>query len=243
MMQNFDDISDGIDLFLDDCSSLLILGIGNDIRGDDGLGPYIINQLSILKESLLNQSNLDLTDISQVKNGVENQLFDDDFNINSDNDSIDDSCDNVNDINTGNTPLHNSVNSYINELNIDVNESLVSKLNNLFLINGGSVPENFTGLIKKYDPSHIIIIDASLMNKEAGDISIVNKENISNISISTHSMSLAYLIKYLELEKDFNILFIGIEPEIMDLSFELSDKIKYSSDALVKLLFSKIIEY
>ena len=95
MMQNFDDISDGIDLFLDDCSSLLILGIGNDIRGDDGLGPYIINQLSILKESLLNQSNLDLTDIYQDKNGVENQLFDDDFIINSANDSDDDSCDNV----------------------------------------------------------------------------------------------------------------------------------------------------
>ena len=243
MVRNIDEISKEIDLFLDDCTSLLILGIGNDIRGDDGLGPYIINQLSILKESILNNSDLNSTGIGQVKNVDENQLFDDTFDINLNNDSNRDFCDNVNDINSGNTPLHNSVNSYINELNIDVNESLLSKLNNLFLINGGSVPENFTGLIKKSDPSHIIIIDASLMNKESGEINIVNKDNISNISISTHSMSLAYLIKYLELEKEFNILFIGIEPEIMDLSFELSDNVKSSSDALVKLLFSKIIEY
>ena len=58
MLNNFDKISSEIDLFLENCDSLLILGIGNDIRGDDGLGPYIINQLSILKENLLNKSNL-----------------------------------------------------------------------------------------------------------------------------------------------------------------------------------------
>jgi hydrogenase 3 maturation protease len=56
-------------------------------------------------------------------------------------------------------------------------------------------------------------------------------------------MSLAYLIKYLQLEKEYNILFIGIEPEIMDLSFELSDNVKESSDMLVKLLFDKILTY
>ena len=54
-------------------------------------------------------------------------------------------------------------------------------------------------------------------------------------------MSLAYLIKYLQLEKEYNILFIGIEPEIMELSFELSPKIKDSSDMLIKLLFNKIL--
>ena len=32
--------------FLKGASSLVILGIGNDIRGDDGLGPYIIEELS-----------------------------------------------------------------------------------------------------------------------------------------------------------------------------------------------------
>ena len=207
MLNNFDKISSNIDLFLENCDSLLILGIGNDIRGDDGLGPYIINQLS------KNQDN-------------EFEFFD-----------------NVNDINTGNTPLDEALDSYMDELNVDVNESLIERLDKTFLINGGSVPENFTGLIKKLDPSHIILIDASLMKKEAGEINIVNKDNIVDISISTHSMSLAYLIKYLQLEKEYNILFIGIEPEIMDLSFELSDNVKESSDMLVKLLFDKILAY
>ena len=230
MLNNFDKISADIDLFLENCDSLLILGIGNDIRGDDGLGPYIINQLSVLKDYIFNNVNSDdiIDNINQYEpDNVDKKI---------------DFFDNVNDINTGNTPLDEGLNSYMSELNVDVNESLINRLNNTFFINGGSVPANFTGLIKKINPSHIILIDASLMNKEAGEINIVNKDNIVDISISTHSMSLSYLIKYLQLEKEYNILFIGIEPEIMDLSFELSSKIKDSSDMLVKLLFDKILE-
>ena len=229
MINDFDKISNDIQLFLENSQSLLILGIGNDIRGDDGLGPYIINQLSILKEHVLNNSNLE--DINQEihKNNLNNK--DNDFEF----------FDNVNDINTGNTPLDEGLVSYKNELNFHVNETLVDKLNNTFFINGGSVPENFTGLIKKINPSHIILIDATLMNREAGEINIVDKENIVDISISTHSMSLAYLIKYLQLEKEYDILFIGIEPEKMDLSFDLSPKIKNSSNMLITLLFDRIL--
>jgi hydrogenase 3 maturation protease len=230
MPNNFDEISKEIDLFLKNCDNLLILGIGNDIRGDDGLGPYIINQLSILKDSILNNPNQ-----NDLKENINQKIP-----MNEDNDF--EFFDNVFDINTGNTRLDEGLDSYFNELNVGVNESLVERLNNTFLINGGSVPENFTGLIKKCDPSHIILIDASLMNKEAGEINIVNKDNIVDISISTHSMSLSYLIKYLEMEKDYDILFIGIEPEIMDLSFELSPKIKDSSDMLIRLLFDKIVD-
>ena len=169
MLNNFDKISEN-------CDSLLILGIGNDIRGDDGLGPYIINQLSILKKNILNKSNLNDNNQEIIKNELKNQ--DNEFEF----------FDNVNDINTGNTPLDEALDSYMDELNVDVNESLIERLDKTFLINGGSVPENFTGLIKKLDPSHIILIDASLMKKEAGEINIVNKDNIVDISISTHSM-------------------------------------------------------
>ena len=229
MLNNFDKISSDIDLFLENCDSLLVLGIGNDIRGDDGLGPYIINQLSILKENILNNQNPKDFQRENIKNELNNQ--DNEFEL----------FDDVNDINTGNTPLDDALDSYIAELNVDADESLLKRLSKTYFINGGSVPENFTGLIKKIGPSHIILIDASLMKREAGEINIVNKDNIVDISISTHSMSLAYLIKYLEQEKEYNILFIGIEPEVMDLSFELSPKIKDSSDMLIKLLFDKIL--
>ena len=108
MLNNFDEISSDIDLFLENCHSLLILGIGNDIRGDDGLGPYVINQLSILKDYVLNKSNPNDNNLEINKNKLENQ--DNGFEF----------FDNVNDINTGNTPLDEALDSYMDELNVDV---------------------------------------------------------------------------------------------------------------------------
>lgn len=195
-LSQMDEIRLKLEDFLDDYSKLIILGIGNDIRGDDGLGPYIINRLSNLNEDMLNDDILEYTHID-------------------------------------------------NSINL---EDIIYFSNNVLLINGSSVPENFTGPIKKFNPSHIIIIDACLMNRNPGEVNIVSKENIVNVSISTHSMSLAYLIKYLESnlndetlnsEKNFNdfkMLFIGIEPEIIDLSFNLTESVKESCDNLINII-------
>lgn len=39
------------------------------------------------------------------------------------------------------------------------------KKNYVTVFDGGIVPENFTGMIKREDPSHIILIDAADMGK------------------------------------------------------------------------------
>ena len=153
-------IEEGLKEFLKDCKKLVILGIGNDIRGDDGLGQYIVNKL--------------------------------DKKINND---------------------------------------------NIEIINAKTVPENFTGKIRSIDPSHVLIVDAVIMDEKPGTIRLVKKEEVSSVSISTHSMSLSYLVKYLELKKSYNILFIGIQPENMDLGeISLTKSCKDSSDEIISIL-------
>ena len=126
--------------FLSGFKKLIILGVGNELKSDDGVGPFIINKL--IDENIENDS--------------------------------------------------------------------------LLLINAETVPENFTGKIRKENPSHVIIVDACLMGSEPVEIKIVDKEDFANIGISTHSMSLSYFVKYLEKDNDFKVIFVGIEPETMD---------------------------
>ncbi|MGN0093287.1 MAG: hydrogenase maturation peptidase HycI [Methanobrevibacter sp.] len=148
--------------FLKDYNRLVILGIGNDIRGDDGVGQYIVESLKDLgKES-----------------------------------------------------------------------------DDVIIINAKTVPENFTGKIRKIDPSHILIIDAVLMNEEPGTIRVISKEQVGGLSVSTHSMSLSFLIKYLEIEKPYNIVFLGIQPESMGLVEDMSKVCKDSSDNVIDVLDS-----
>ena len=109
-----------------------------------------------------------------------------------------------------------------NELKYDdgVGPFIISKLNNedlnenVLLINAQTVPENFTGKIRKENPSHIIIIDACLMGLNPGDYKIVNSDEFTNIGISTHSMSLSYFVKFLNQD---NVIFLGIEPQSLEL--------------------------
>lgn len=132
---------------------------------------------------------------------------------------------------------------------------IISKLNelnlndNVLLINAQTVPENFTGKIRKENPSHIILIDACLMGLNPGDYKIVNNEDFSNIGISTHSMSLSYFVKFLNND---NILFIGIEPlllelidqdslgvlgaDVMDFNGKLTEDVEDSANEIVGLL-------
>lgn len=161
---------------MQDYGKLIILGIGNELKYDDGVGPFIISELN----------KRDLKD-------------------------------------------------------------------NVLLINAQTVPENFTGKIRMENPSHIIIIDACLMGLKAGEFKIVNEEDFADIGISTHSMSLAYFVKFLNRD---NILFIGIEPQslelidqdslgvlgadLMDFNGELTSDVKKSANEIIDM-FEEIL--
>ena len=143
-----------------------------------------------------------------------------------------------------------------NELKYDdgVGPFIISELNklnlneNVLLINAQTVPENFTGKIRKENPSHIILIDACLMGLNPGDYKIVNEDDFVKIGISTHSMSLSYFVKFLNQD---NILFIGIEPELlelidqdslgsldkdlMDFQGELTENVKRSASEIIEI--------
>lgn len=45
----------------------------------------------------------------------------------------------------------------------------------LMFIDAETVPENFTGKIRKENPTHLIIVDACLMNLNPGEMQIVDK--------------------------------------------------------------------
>ena len=146
--------------FLSDCEKLIVLGVGNELKSDDGIGPFIIKKLK--------QEN------------IENK--------------------------------------------------------NLLFIDGKTVPENFTGKIRKEKPTHLIIVDACLMDLQPGEMQIVNKYEFANIGISTHSMSLSFFVRYLEKDTDFGIIFVGIEPETMDWGEKPTPKVENAANEFIKIL-------
>ncbi|MBQ6630066.1 MAG: hydrogenase maturation peptidase HycI [Methanobrevibacter sp.] len=115
-------------------------------------------------------------------------------------------------------------------------EENIEDENRLLFINAETVPENFTGKIRKEKPTHLIIVDACLMDGEPGDMKIVNKHDFANIGISTHSMSLSFFVRYLEKDTDFGIIFVGIEPESMDYADKPTPKVEGAANNFINTL-------
>lgn len=117
---------------------------------------------------------------------------------------------------------------------------LFDKNENIVVFDGGTVPENYTGLIRKENPTHIILVDAVDMKKEPGHIRVVEKEEIANYNISTHAMPISFLIKYLETTVNAQIILVGVQPKNMELAEGISKEVEKSIEKVVST-FDKLL--
>jgi len=100
----------------------------------------------------------------------------------------------------------------------------------------GTAPENFTGLLRKLSPSHVVLIDAAEMGEIAGTIELIEPHRIEKRMPSTHTMPLYMLTEYLEQELGAIVLILGIQPESLSLGSAVSDEVEVSIDKLARLL-------
>jgi hydrogenase 3 maturation protease len=118
-------------------------------------------------------------------------------------------------------------------------ERLKNESSHDMVLDCGTVPENYTGVIKRQQPKTLILIDAAEMNLPPGEIRIIPRGKIGTMHLSTHGIPLSVFIDYMEKEVP-SIIFIGIQPETMQGT--LSYFVKKSGEELIRLLKKKKIE-
>jgi len=105
---------------------------------------------------------------------------------------------------------------------------------------GETAPENLTGEIKGFQPTHLIIIDAAELNKKPGHIEIMEPETIGGTSFCTHSLPLKIIIGYLLESFKFQAIIIGIQPKTLTFGAQPTKKVvaaaKHLAETITKLL-------
>lgn len=96
----------------------------------------------------------------------------------------------------------------------------------VLLIAGSTAPENFTGVIKKFAPDRLFIVDAARMGLMPGEARVVPAGDIGGLSCSTHMLPLSVMIGYLEHEARCPVAFFGIQPKSTGPGLELSEEVK-----------------
>lgn len=95
---------------------------------------------------------------------------------------------------------------------------------------------------------HIIIIDAVLANRKAGEVIVLYDEQVPvffSRKISPHQLGICDVLSALKLTDEFpqNLCLIGIQPEILDPQIALSETIQKSFPVIFNRLEKVLTEY
>jgi len=115
-------------------------------------------------------------------------------------------------------------------------EMLKERKLSISLFDCGTAPENYIFPILSTSCNTIILIDAANFGIVAGDIKVLDLDEISDVSFSTHNSSLRLFIDLLKTGQDnLNIFIISIQPKTTALGEPLSEEVRSGIDVLANI--------
>lgn len=104
------------------------------------------------------------------------------------------------------------------------------------VLDGGEVPESATGAIRRFKPTHVLVIDAAAGGHEPGTIFFIDKTRIFDGDLTTHRIPLSHLVRYLEETIGCRVILLGIEPGDTRRGGPMSPAVRKSAEILADAL-------
>ncbi|RLG95242.1 hydrogenase maturation peptidase HycI [Candidatus Bathyarchaeota archaeon] len=104
------------------------------------------------------------------------------------------------------------------------------------IIDCQTVPENFIGEIRRFSPSHVLMIDAAHFGGYPGEARLIKPEMISGISISTHNVPLSVLAEVIEKTVGAEVMLLAIQPRRIGFEEEMSVEARRSARKIAGVL-------
>ncbi len=78
----------------------------------------------------------------------------------------------------------------------------------------GIAPESFTGPVRRLKPDVVLILDAADWGARPGSLAVLEPSRLAARLLSTHSLPLAVLVKYLRNSVRVEAVVVGIQPSL-----------------------------
>ena len=106
----------------------------------------------------------------------------------------------------------------------------------LLLVDGGTAPENFSGLIRSFAPGLLVVVDAAFLDLPAGSFQLLPESRAAGLSFSTHMLPLPMLLSYLRLTCGCETCLVGIQPATAEQGIGMTPKVQEGADLLASIL-------
>ncbi|MEM2971217.1 MAG: hydrogenase maturation peptidase HycI [Candidatus Bathyarchaeia archaeon] len=128
-------------------------------------------------------------------------------------------------------------------LGIEILKLLKNKMpKNVKLIECQITPENFTGKIRRFKPSHVLIIDATQFGAKVGEAKLFLPNRISCSALSTHTMPLSLLAEIIQKSIGARVMLLGIQPKNVNFGEKISPEIQKAIKETAKIIVEVLKE-
>jgi hydrogenase 3 maturation protease len=115
-------------------------------------------------------------------------------------------------------------------------EESLGDCDDFLVISAGSVPENFVGVLRRFAPNLVLMVDSARMGEEPGGVYWLNWQDTLGISASTHSLPLHVLASYLASEIGCRVCLLGIQPANISFATSLTPVVQKAVNATALVL-------
>jgi len=110
---------------------------------------------------------------------------------------------------------------------------------NFTVLNAEDQPESIVDRAVRLKPGRVVIIDAADFGGMPGEIRLIEKKDIPDTSLSTHSFSPNIIAAIIEEDTGADVHFLGIQPESIQLREGLSEPVKKAAKRIISCLEKK----
>ncbi len=116
----------------------------------------------------------------------------------------------------------------------DIQDKVSSKVH---IIECETVPESFMDEIVELKPSHVLLIDAAILDLRPGDFRLFDSEKVTNMpAISTHMLPLRVFCDYITQMSSAKLALLLIEPGNVEFGEGLTNEVQKASETISELL-------
>jgi len=96
----------------------------------------------------------------------------------------------------------------------------------LSLMFGETAPENFSGKIKAFRPTHLLVIDAAELGREPGEAVEIDPGAIGGPTFCSHMLPLKIMLDYLVRETGVSVTILGIQYKCLDFDADMTPEME-----------------
>lgn len=121
---------------------------------------------------------------------------------------------------------------------VEIVRNLQNKVSrSVYLIECETVPESFIEPITEFKPTHILIIDAAMLNLKPGSSKLIEPSKmVEQTAISTHALPLRIFCDYLARTTSAKIALLVVQPKDTSFGEGLTKELKNTARRLVDFL-------